>query len=263
LDSQYSVEVLIEHQLSGRMAEYPLIVIPEWDYLKPGFKKELLDYVQKGGKLLLVGPKAAAMFKKPLRIRLLGKPLERKQWLEHDGWLCGVKSISQRVRLAEDVKCIGKLYTENDTKGPFEHAATITNYGKGVIAAIYINLGERYCCAQTTVVRDFLRTLVHRLFPRPIVEVTGSRCVDVVANRKDGKLLINLINTGGPHADPSIYTFDEVPSIGPLHVSIRTRPRPSKVLRAPSGRKLKFTYNAGKVRLTLPKLKLHDIIVIQ
>ena len=28
-----------EHHLAGRMAEYPLIVVPEWDYLEPGSKR--------------------------------------------------------------------------------------------------------------------------------------------------------------------------------------------------------------------------------
>ena len=52
------------------MDEYPIIVVPEWGYLKPRFKKELLIYVETGGKLLLLGPDAAAMFKRPLGISL-------------------------------------------------------------------------------------------------------------------------------------------------------------------------------------------------
>ena len=34
LEGQQSVEILAEHQLAGRMAEYPLIVVPEWEYLE-------------------------------------------------------------------------------------------------------------------------------------------------------------------------------------------------------------------------------------
>ena len=263
LDSQHSVEVLIEHQLSGRMGEYPIIVVPEWDYLKPRFKKELLDYVKSGGKLLLIGPKAAALFKGPLRVRLIGKPCEKNQWLEHNGWLCAAKTMSLRVKPGPGVKVFGKLYPENDNKGPFEHAATIARHGKGMIAATYINFGERYCRAQTTVMRDFLHALVRKLFPKPIVQVTGSRHVDVVVNRKDGKLLVNLVNTAGPHADPDVHTFDEVPTLGPLEVSIRTVRIPKTVMLCPANKKLKFRCNAGHIHLTLPKLDLHEIIVIE
>ena len=263
LDSQYSVEVLIEHQLSGRMQEYPIIIVPEWDYLKPRFKEELLVYVKTGGKLLIVGPKAAALFKAQLRVRLLGKPQEKDQWLEHGGWLCAAKTMSLEVKPGPGVKVFGKLYRENDNKGPFNHAATITRHGKGTIAAAYVNIGERYCRAQTTVIRDFLHTLVQKLFPGPIVQVTGSHHVDVVVNRKDGKLLVNLVNTAGPHADPDVQTFDEIPTLGPLELLIRTARKPKTVMLCPANKKLRFRYNAGRINLTLPKLDLHDIIVIE
>ena len=39
LEGQQSVEILAEHQLTGRMAEYPLIVVPEWEYLETDFRK--------------------------------------------------------------------------------------------------------------------------------------------------------------------------------------------------------------------------------
>ena len=262
LDGQYSVEVLMEHHLSGRMGEYPMIVVPEWDYLKPSFKRELLQYVETGGRLLLVGPKAAAMFKGPLRISLRGPAQEKNQWLEHDGWLCGLKTMSQRVKPDVGVKVLGKLYTENDNQGPFEPAATITKHGRGMMAATYFDVGERYCRGRTTVVRDFMQALVRNLCPRPMVEVTGSRHVDVVVNRKDGRLLVNLVNTAGPHADPDVYTFDEVPVLGPLEVVVRTGRPPKTVTLCPANRKLKFTYKSGRIELTLTRLHLHEVIVI-
>jgi hypothetical protein len=62
LNSQYSVEVLQEHQLSGTMGQYPLLVITEWNYLEPKFISEVQDYVRNGGKLLLIGPVTCGLF---------------------------------------------------------------------------------------------------------------------------------------------------------------------------------------------------------
>ena len=73
LESQQSVELLGEHHLAGRMREYPLIIVPEWDYLEPDFKASLLKYVQGGGNLLLIGPSTAALFARELEIRS-GRP---------------------------------------------------------------------------------------------------------------------------------------------------------------------------------------------
>ena len=56
------------------MAEYPLIVVGECDYLEPAFKQQLVRYVQNGGSLLLVGPQAASLFASES-----GCPLQRAQ----------------------------------------------------------------------------------------------------------------------------------------------------------------------------------------
>lgn len=62
LESGQSVEVVSEHGLKSHMSRYPLIVVPELDYLEPAFKSELADYARDGGSLLLVGVGTAALF---------------------------------------------------------------------------------------------------------------------------------------------------------------------------------------------------------
>jgi len=263
LDGQNSVEVLIEHQLAGRMGEYPLIVIPEWGWLEPKFKKELEAYVRAGGNLLLIGPKAAAMFKGPLGVRFVGKAEDTRQWLAHAGWMGGLKAMRQRVKLTARAKAFGGLYAANDVKGPHETAASIARWGKGRIAATYVDLGAQYLRSRTAVARDFLNALVGELFVDPIVKVAGSHYVDVVVNRIGGKLAINLVNTAGPHEDANVDVYDEVPAVGPLDVTIRTARRPKRVALVPAGRRLKYDYQKGAIHIALPRLELHEIIVVE
>jgi hypothetical protein len=263
LDGQNSVEILMEHQLTGRTEEYPLLVLPEWDYLEPSFKEELLQYVQVGGSLLVIGPKAAALFRKELGVQLVGVPEKKPQWLEQEGWMGGLLTESQPVKLRSGTEPFGRLYASNDVKGPHQVAASIRRYGKGHIAATYVNLGERYVNARTHVSRDFLNAAVRKLFPEPLVEVTGSHHVDVSVSRLDGKLLVNLVNTAGPHADPGVYVWDEIPALGPLEVTIRTGTKPKRVGLQPGNRRVPYTFSNGAVRCTLPKLKLHDIVVVE
>ncbi len=262
LDSQNVVDVLMEHHLSEQISDYSLVVIPEGNYLDKDVKKELLEYVKSGGKLLVVGPGAAAMFKRELGVRFVGKAQEKDNWLLHSGWMCSLKTVSQKIVLKDDVQQFGKLYLENDVVGPSSPAASIAKYGKGKIAGIYVNLGERYCHAATSTSRKFLKDIVRKLFPRPIVEVAGSQYVDVTANRIDNKLMINLINTAGPHADENVYVFDDIPPVGPLIVKIRTGKKPEKVTLQPANVALDYKYRNGEVRLTLSRLEIHDIIVV-
>ncbi len=264
INSQYSVEILSEHHLTGRLGGYPLIIIPEWGYLEPEFREELLDYVRKGGKLLLIGPEPAALFAVELGIEFTGELEERKaQWLEHNGRLAGYSNnLFRPVRLKEGAQAFGRLYPDNDPTGAANIAASVAAYGQGKIAATYFNYGERYLHAANYVARDFLNDLVRLLFPRPMVEVAGSHEVDVTVNRSAGKLAVNLVNTAGPHANPNIFTFDEIPPLGPLEVTIRCGSKPSKVTLEPEGQELACVYEAGEVRLTLPRLGIHSAIVL-
>lgn len=75
--------------------------------------------------------------------------------------------------------------------------------------------------------------------------------------------VVNLVNTIGPHGNNKIHVFDEIPSIGPLVISIQSEKRPNKVSLEPGGKKLDYQYSNGKILLTLPELEIHDIIVVK
>ena len=266
LDSQDIVDIVMEHHLAERMREYPLLIWPEWETIEPEFKEDLLRYVKQGGNLLIIGPRAAALFEKELDVKLMGQPTERVNGLEYQGNLAGLKTISQKVKLGAQAQPFGRLYNDtvnvNDRIGPYDIAASITPYGKGRIAATYLNLGERYLNAGHSVARDFLSGLARALFPGPLVEVTGSHQIDVTAMRKQGKLMINLVNTAGPHSNDKVYVFDQIPPVGPLAITIRYAQRPQAVSLEPGGRTIDYQYHDGKINLVLPRLDIHDIIVV-
>jgi hypothetical protein len=263
LDSQKSVELLLEAQLKERMREYPLIVIPECEYMSAELKSQLLSYVDQGGNLLLIGPKSASLFKEQLGVEFQGEAQPKDQWLEFDGKLAGIKALSQSVRITDKANPFGKLFYENDITKDFMVAASIAKYGKGKIAAMYVNFGEQYITSRTTISRDFLASLVQQLFPSPIVEVTGSHNVDVTVNRIGGKLAVNLINTSGPHADRSVRSFDEIPEVGPLKISIRCGQKPKKVKLEPDGSSIPYKFSNGMIDVVLQKLDIHKIIIIE
>ena len=130
-------------------------------------------------------------------------------------------------------------------------------------AATYLNLGEAYLNARKADEREFVQSLVAKLFPKPMVEVRGSHYVDVAVNRINGALAINLVNVAGPHEVENVITYDEVPPLGPLDVIVRTARRPRRVSVEPGHKRPRFTYGKGELRLRLPRLELHDIIVVE
>ncbi|MFC1463047.1 alpha-amylase family protein [Verrucomicrobiota bacterium] len=263
LDGQNSVEIVSEHHLAGRMKRWPVIVIPEWGYLKPSFKKELVEYVKEGGRLLCVGPGPVRMFAKELGVKLQGKVVaDRGQWLKHGDHMAGARSDFQEAKKTRGVEVLGKLYREDDDRKPGDVAATIRKLGKGQIAGVYFNVGNTYRKRNVVLLRDFLGDLVRKLYPRPIVTVEGSHCVDVSVMKKNGKLCVNLLNTAGPHADENVYAFDQIPPVGPLDIAIRARKRPKAVRRYPGGKRLKFSWSKGVVKVKLARLAIHEVVVV-
>jgi hypothetical protein len=261
LESQQSVELLGEHHLTGRMGDYPLIIVPECGYLEPRFKQELIEYVRAGGNLLLVGPKAAALFQQELDVTFEGRPSSDQHYLAGHQPLAPVKGEAQAVRLGSKAQIFGRLHSTNDLNSPSQPAALIAVLGKGKIAATYFAFSQGYLATRSEGARDFLNDVSRQLFPTPMVEVTGSHDVDVVVNRSAGKLAINLVNTAGPHQTEPI--LDSIAPVGPLAVTIRQSTTPAKVTLQPGGKPLAFNYANGAVHVTVPHLEIHSVVVVE
>lgn len=262
LECQQSVETLAEHHFAGRMAQYPLIVVPECAYLEAQFKNELVAYVKDGGNLLLVGPHAAALFQEELGVTWLDAPRGNGPvFLAHGGKMLETKGETRAAKLSAQAQPFGALHQTNDPTSSSQPAASIAALGRGTIAATHFTFGRTYSSAPAEGARQFLNALVRRLFPNPLVEVSGSSDVDVCVARKDGRMLVDLVNSGGPHRTQSI--IESIPPVGPLTVSIRLATQPGKVTIEPSGKALDFDFRDGKLVLTVPQVAIHEIIVIE
>jgi hypothetical protein len=261
LESQQSVEVLGEHHLAGRMKEYPLIVVPEWEYLDATFKADLIAYVKEGGNLLLIGPKTAALFESELGVTLQGdlKP-DRAVHLSLGDSTAITKGRTQAVKLSASTRPFGELRPANDANLTPQPAASIASLGRGKIAATYFTFGQGYLNSRSAGARDFLNDLVKELFPKPMVEVAGSHHVDVALMRKQGRLLVNLVNTAGPHQSEPI--LETVPLVGPLQITLRQPQKPDKVTLEPAGTPLAFEFSGGEIRLTVPRVEIHEAVVV-
>ncbi|TAN38717.1 MAG: hypothetical protein EPN23_01605 [Verrucomicrobia bacterium] len=104
--------------------------------------------------------------------------------------------------------------------------------------------------------------MTHDLFPTPLAEVSGAPTVDVCVRRLAGRLMINLANTAGPHADKTVHGFDAIPAIGPLTVTLRLPRAPKSVVLQPEGRPPDVKWSAGQAAVTVPRLDLYSIVAV-
>lgn len=264
LDNQYAVQTPMAWELEEKIERFPLLVFSEWSYVSESFKAKLVKYVQQGGNLLIIGPVAAALFADELGVTINNVQEETRYVQTHAGVMGNFQTKVADVTMADDVDVTHWFYPRNEPLDATTPACTIRTLGKGQIGAIHMDLGTRYCKAKTSAARDVMGEMLKCLFPTPMVRVSGSHHVDVAINELGGKLMVNLINSGGPHAYENCYTYDELTSIGPLVVHVTLDKAPTKVVLQPGNHRLDdWTYVQGTLNLVIDQLDLHEIIQIE
>jgi len=167
------------------------------------------------------------------------------------------------VTLELKAKAVGRFYAANDVGSASQPAASVSLFGAGKIAATYFSFSRTYLASRSPQLRGFLRDLTDQLFPAPLVEVKGSADVDVSVNRLGGKLAINLVNTSGSHWDDKKPLVDSIEPVGPVLMAIRMKARPTQITLEPGGQALTFDYQAGMARVVVPRLEIHNIVVVE
>lgn len=263
MDGQNAVEVLSEHHFESNLDKYPLIVIPEMRNLAPDFVQKLVNYTRDGGNLLVIGNSATKLFKNELGFEPIGKAKKDRFYINVADDLALLNDSLQNVSLSSDNQVLAKYFFNNDLRDGEGVAASMRNLGKGKIAGVYFNFGNSYLNYQSPDLRDFLKSTVNKLFRKPIVEIAGSKLIHTTVNDLNGKLAINLINSGGNHNTNKIITYDELPPLTNLSLKIRLAKVPKKITQQPENLPLKFVYKNGIAEVKLAKLEVHSVVVVE
>ena len=265
LELHYSVDILAEHQLRPRLAEFPLVVVPDAHKLTEDFKKALLGYVEKGGSLMLLGEKCARLFGEgPLGVKFEGKPANAGAKLETPRGPVSANGVWQDVSLAgTGTREIGMRYPTRDTRTGGKIAGTVAAYGKGKIGAIYGPVAEIFFRGHHPNVRKYIGALAEELFRSPAVMVEEPSTVDIALRKTAaGKLSLHLLNrTNAPLPDRFNFT-DFIPEVGPISIRIRAEKQPKSLTLVPEGTPVKWSWEDGWIRAELPKIAIHSVLVI-
>ncbi|MGM0489232.1 MAG: alpha-L-fucosidase [Planctomycetota bacterium] len=223
LQHQYGVQIVSEHHLRGKMDRWPVIIVPGWKYISGG-------WIFRGGKL----PDAS---RPPVGRTRGGESHPRPVYLEPDF----------RDELARYAKSGGRLLLIGP--GPAELFEEELNNIGSIVTVDEID--------------DTFSSVIENVFPTPVVEVGGSRHVDVSPRRLNGQLSIHLVNTSGPHANAPDGGIHEIDPVGPLTVSIRLKQAPESITMQPNGQPLDMTWNDGQATVTVEKVDLYSILMVE
>jgi hypothetical protein len=244
------------------MKEYPVVVVPECDFVPDELRGALLDYVRNGGNLLVVGPQSVAIFKDVLGVTFEGEPAETTAYVKGSDALSWLGGIWQGVRL-EAAENVGERYPTTDTRQGAACAASLNRLGKGRIAGIYGPLGSVHYRTHYPAVREFIGKAMAHLFPTPMVELEGPPYIDVALRRNESGILVHLTNLAGMQTAPRYALIDAIPPVGSLKLRVRLDEKPQSVSAVPNDCPLESHWGDGVLHVTVANLEVHSIIVIQ
>ena len=271
LDNHYHTDVMNEETLqrivtNERMEdEYKVIVVAEQTNLPAALKQQLLDWVKRGGKLLLTGNHIASDFgEATLGIRAEGEPSDQAMFVPADGGAVNVGDGWLRVRTA-GAKALAPLLKNQEPKrgATGNPAATIRKVGKGFIAAIYGPIATVYANYRYPRIRSFTGEVLRALTGVMPVEIDAPHWVQLTVREKPDQTIVHLVNTGSSNPLSPVNPYvEDVPAVGPITVRVQCDKRPTAVSLEPDHAGLAWKWSRGVLTATIDSLYIHSALVL-
>lgn len=265
MDGQHSIEILMDHHMEDNLEQYPTIVIPEWNDFDKEIKERLLAHVRNGGNLFVIGAKSVREFQDQLDVDFIGAD-STAQFNIGDrelGGIAGIKTQWQPITPKAGTETIGHVYQQRDYRFATDYpVATINSYGKGKIAAIYLDMSTAYSTYRNPVFNNLINSVMDRLVANPTINVEGSDKVHVVLGKKGDSTLIHLINSGGEHFNKNVLAYNELRPTPALQVTLSLDKKPKTVKLQPNDQPLPFTFKDNSLDIQIPAIEVYSIVEI-
>lgn len=256
LDGGNVVDIVMEHELEEKINNHPVMVVPEWEYISTANKNLLLNYARMGGKLLIMGSESVKGFENELGVTFEGENVFSEFSIES---ITGTKRFELPVQKT-DVNTAEVIVEPVGSSFPL---ATINNYGRGKIAAIYYDAGEKYYLDDDSYIRSTANSVINVLYPDPLVKLTSPVKVHIVVSAKNDRQHIHLINVNGLKYREAAEYYNNLQSVQNVSLRLRSSFRPSAIVQQPEGISLSFDYSDGFITLNVPQVSIYSILEIQ
>lgn len=281
----------LQHQFdlvapSAKLGSYDLVIVPETTPVDDRLREKLSGYLAGRGALIISGDAALDANGKPilseLGIRAHGpSPYESTYLrvadsvgdampdLDHVMYEPGFRMTPAR---GSHVLChIVEPYFDRTWEHFCSHAQTppdtVSDYAaavqKGNAITFAVPVFSAYGRHASEAYRQLFRACVERLLPQPLVRADGPAHLETSVVRKGRRTVVHLISfTAVRKAEGLDIVEDPFPLVN-LPLAIRHDKQPRRVVIAPAGEDIPFTYQDGYVRVSVTSLTGHTMAVVE
>jgi len=269
LDAAHTCSFLMDSMINPEgLKDKSIVILPEIMYIRDEMKAALLAFVKGGGNLMITGHEGCKAFEDVLDAKISDECGDQKISIFN-----GSRRTNQYARIANTISTgatcdIVKQHSTGGT-GTVENpkqlvTVTKTKHGQGTIMAVYYNIFENYFRDPDFYIRNMMAELLDGLGAEKVVEYEGQKFVDIVTSRKEGKLLINLINTSGIYNEARVRAYDEIQPLADLTIRVKTDKPPKSVTLQPENIVPNYRHDAATqtVTVTIDRLHIHAVVVM-
>jgi hypothetical protein len=267
LESSYGVDILDEWALLPRLAEFPMIVIPEQTNMSNEMVTALKNYALNGGGLLVTGSGMYDRFGTDF-LGFAGDEVQTGKSYDIPADDGSVSLFSKEWRLGKATTGTvlgnignGSLLEDKILQNP---AAVINQIGKGKVIYVPAAIFHDFAHNRYQLTRCFIREITEKLLPDPMIRVKAPTCIDVTMRQRDGEIIIHFVNriSGIPNT-PNNGAIDEIPPVGPITVHINMNKPPKAVAGVLEDNKVDWQWNAGQLSIQVSSVYIHNAVVVK
>lgn len=273
LDQGTSLNVVSEQRLTlEKLLSYPRFAVSEATALSDEIVKMLLEYASLGGELVLLGAHTTEKF--ACRLGLKAECEEGKHPICFYSSRKGDLEVRDSYALLQgegletglflypaiiegDVDCTNPPPTVLKGSDAYPGLAFYP-YGEGKIVFVPVNLGLSYLKERTIEAEDIFALVCAS--PKRLIRHNQVGDLEVVLRKKRGHIYLHLINLLGNHRVPCFSSFEKIPALREVELSLRLANKPAHVYLEPNHREISFSYQDGKAILNFERLPLYEIV---
>ncbi|MBR2477193.1 MAG: hypothetical protein IKB50_03555 [Clostridia bacterium] len=265
VDCGRPIDVICDYHIDDDMiSDRKTIIIPETVYIDDRHKEKLLAFAKDGGNLIVIGVHSCKVFGEALGGGVSdfdGKVL----YAEKGGapYFAGTQKavLFDGFNGREIVKCFAdKLDSEENPVT----ATALVDYGKGKVAFVGWDIVADYYKPHYFAFADIMRVIMDAVDTEPVTYLkSGTNRVELIPATKDGKLLVNVINTTEYYHDIFTTSYGDIPPICDIEIAVKCDKEPTSIMLEPEHKKAEFTYDGKYAYVKIDKLHIHTIITVE
>ncbi len=270
LENHLSADIITEDQLPARGSDYKLLLVPERPALTDEAVAMITAFAQAGGHVVMSGEHLSRDHSDLCGCSYVGtrNPVDTVEFFpvavgEKAVCLMGDWAMVDPRPGTEVITCFLKSQ-EPDDDDPDQPAVTRRALGAGTITAIHGPFFRNYFARHYPYQRMLIANIIASLAIEWTVMIEASRDVELIQRRRDGSLMINLLNRGAnEYLGPNRVMVDELRPAPAVAVSVRCKRTPLAVFLHPGRTPVRWTHASGTVTFEVPEVPIHSIAEVK